>query len=465
MTRAFMALAVAATLLAACSGGGGAKPSPTATAAASVTQPSAAVSASPAATATAMAIPTATPSAIDALPGIRLTLGDPKPLPPGMVIYAWDARYEGPSMAIRRYYRDPSGLVRDDTLLESAFDANDPAKARTIVATTALPDGHEIGVTLCHGSCYGSPEPTTIAASTDGGVTWHDLGDFVSSARAAAVTGGKVLADLYHGPWVLAVFPGIEPPPGFVADNEGTYNNALMTAAGGQFLVLYGSGDRRVWVAADAGRTPFATLPIPPEFVGAQDVQLLPAPAGSGVDLIARWGAENGDAYNVGIYDAPEAKWRHVFRYSHKDGLWSPDVAGWVDANTLLVRATIDASRLVPSAPAGSSGGVPALLDVRTGVISPIAEFVPFVTAKAGGPVPFAVATGAFVQVTGAGDCLNVRAAPSMRGEKLGCFADRVLLGRREGQQEAEGRTWLAVRTPDGREGWAAAEFLAAATE
>ena len=42
-----------------------------------------------------------------------------------------------------------------------------------------------------------------------------------------------------------------------------------------------------------------------------------------------------------------------------------------------------------------------------------------------------------------------------------GCFKDGVLLRvRPQAEQTADGVTWLAVGTPDGRAGWASSEFL-----
>jgi hypothetical protein len=75
-------------------------------------------------------------------------------------------------------------------------------------------------------------------------------------------------------------------------------------------------------------------------------------------------------------------------------------------------------------------------------------------------PSAVLVNLGRFARVAGAGDCLNVRTTPGATAEVLGCYADGVLLGTNGETVTAEGRTWLSVRTPDGRNGVAAAEFL-----
>jgi hypothetical protein len=64
-------------------------------------------------------------------------------------------------------------------------------------------------------------------------------------------------------------------------------------------------------------------------------------------------------------------------------------------------------------------------------------------------------------RVTTGGDCLNVRGDPAVSSTSLGCFRDGVLLHlRTETEQNADDIAWVAVESPDGSDGWAAAEFL-----
>ena len=67
------------------------------------------------------------------------------------------------------------------------------------------------------------------------------------------------------------------------------------------------------------------------------------------------------------------------------------------------------------------------------------------------GVIALRVATG--------GDCLNVREGPSTEAAAVRCYVDDVLLFERE-TAETPPEGWVAVRTPDGREGFASAEFL-----
>jgi hypothetical protein len=67
---------------------------------------------------------------------------------------------------------------------------------------------------------------------------------------------------------------------------------------------------------------------------------------------------------------------------------------------------------------------------------------------------------GPFLRVDAGGDCLNIRSTVGLGAPVLTCAADGVLLGDREDTWERDGVTWLAVRTPDGRSGWASSEYL-----
>ena len=69
-------------------------------------------------------------------------------------------------------------------------------------------------------------------------------------------------------------------------------------------------------------------------------------------------------------------------------------------------------------------------------------------------------------RVTGTGtDGLSLRAEPRNSSERLKIIPDGAELELTGDEQEADGRTWRAVRDPsDGSTGWVAAEFLEAAS-
>jgi len=408
----------------------------------------------------------AAPTPAAELPGLLLRPGPPIPLPMGVVLYVADAAYEGPTGAIRRYYRSPDGVFHEDVLLESHFGFGaEYADSRTISSRAASPDGQEIGATLCHGVCYGSPEPVTLVHSADGGVTWTAIGELEAGGWTLGVGGGRALVEqgVNSDPTFL-IFPGGTPAPA-IAVEPGSERNFSMAFGvdGAKFIVLTGGKDRRTWTVADGAHTPFATLPIPSNFE-VFSVELLPRRSGQGIDLVAMWGNPGADSSNFGIFDRATGGWSHILRTSRATGLDSVQFTGWLDGRTLIGRGSFSRS-LFDAAPPDWFSGLPALIDVTTGVVSPIAEFTSFAGAKAGGPAPIAAATGAFVAVRGAGDCLNVRAGPALSSEVLGCYVDRVLLRREAGREESGSVTWQQVQTPDGRIGWASAAFLELATE
>ncbi|MGE5594959.1 MAG: SH3 domain-containing protein [Hyphomicrobiales bacterium] len=164
-----------------------------------------------------------------------------------------------------------------------------------------------------------------------------------------------------------------------------------------------------------------------------------------------------GNTGYVGFLPVGNNDFRAIYRWSVSAGITGVTVADWISPTLAIGRVNY------PQDPRDNSlfAGLPSLIDFERGTVAPIAEFLPELAAKAGGPVPVAVELGTFLRVSGAGDCLNVRAEPGTDAAVLGCYADRVLLGDRGESREAGGIAWRAVTTPDGREGWASSEFLA----
>jgi len=78
--------------------------------------------------------------------------------------------------------------------------------------------------------------------------------------------------------------------------------------------------------------------------------------------------------------------------------------------------------------------------------------------------LPTEIRPGALVVVTGAGK-LNLRESPTTAANAVGQANDGTVLTVLEGPQQADDYTWWKVRTPDGKEGWAAADWLVLKTE
>jgi hypothetical protein len=99
-------------------------------------------------------------------------------------------------------------------------------------------------------------------------------------------------------------------------------------------------------------------------------------------------------------------------------------------------------------------------------VVTPTDTVVLPVETSPAGETPTEIETGAQVIVQGtAGVGLNLRAEPSTQGRVVANAREGTELTVLEGPQEADGYVWWNVRTPDGREGWGAARWLALKTQ
>lgn len=443
---AAFALSVAAAI-AACSGGSHPKPTPAAT-----------DSTAPIATATAAITPPHAPSPTPVdypePATIPLTYGGPVDFPSGIVMYARDASWEGPSNAIRRYYRSPDGVFHAEPLLESVWNFEDESKMRAISSTASTINGNQIAATLCHGSCYGGPQPVTVVRSIDGGITWSDLGDHPEGGWVAAIKGDQVWFG--DSDWKVVSLPSGE----WINVRGHAQGTLLLSSPGlGSGAVLW-IGREKALHDAITGLT-IANLPVPGRY---EVISIRPFTDLSGRSVIfVNWTALGAREQFIGLLDPPTSSWRRVIQYSYDNSLGGFYPAGWLDDTRLFVRADLKRGLLGGSPPNMEDihAGIPAILDVTTGVVSPIREFIADgVANKAGGPAPFAVATGTLARVTAPGDCLNVRKAADLSSESFGCFADRVLL--QVTGDAASG--WLPVLAPDGRPGYAFANFLTPAT-
>jgi hypothetical protein len=105
----------------------------------------------------------------------------------------------------------------------------------------------------------------------------------------------------------------------------------------------------------------------------------------------------------------------------------------------------------------------PALFDLSSGRIEVLEIYGPMGSSAYDGQRNYVrlVQPGQFWMVSGAGDCLNVRANPATGAKSLGCFVDGVLLREENDVAEADGIRWWKVQTPAGESGWASSQYVA----
>lgn len=134
-------------------------------------------------------------------------------------------------------------------------------------------------------------------------------------------------------------------------------------------------------------------------------------------------------------------------------------------------RVQLDASRLIATveyerpgtctAGGMTAGADPAVIDLDAGTYAFIHDPFYDPACSHGTQRVISLQRAPFARVKTGSDCLNVRETPAQASLSLGCFKDGVLLRvRGQAEQTAEGITWVAVETPDGRSGWASGEFL-----
>ncbi|MCL4240349.1 MAG: hypothetical protein KJ048_03255 [Dehalococcoidia bacterium] len=371
-----------------------------------------------------------------------LVAGSPVAFPDEVVVYAFDGVWEGPSTALRRYYTDPLGALIVDDLILSTFD--DGGRAFVGMAVGA---GGEMAASLCHGYCYGEPQPVTVVRSDDGGVTWRDV---VTVERGwwdtiEAINGDEIyLRGLepsnMFGLWRLAGDAAQEIQfPAEVNPNAAVYSGQRDGA-----LVIAGiAEDRRTLWNLVTGEV-LVSIPLPDSVRSTSLTGFISTP--NGLRFQVGWSEAAGDHY-VGLLDLSTGGFDAIYRMQTDDGLEFTYIAGWLSATVAIGRASFRAADYLDGSADQTFRGIPALIDFGTGVVSPIADFVPKLAGKSGGPVPRHIAVGAFARVSTPEDCLNVRATPSTTGEILACYADGVLLPLRDDAAVAAAR-YLVRSTP-----------------
>ena len=429
------AVVAAASLFAACSGGGGkATPTPTAAAETPATVPT----------------PTPVPEVINGVTVTPSTAGDPIDIPENAVIYVEGGctQCDGPATSLDRVYRDAAGTLHSDRLFERQLPREDIGNGQTrtleknYIRSIAIADGgYTILISVCtRGYCGGvgnlsDDAQTTLYNSTDGGVTWNDLGTidggvFLVDAQKGGGIGQRTWKDA-NGAWQFAYqyLPGGESLPSNIDAKE-----AWVTSIGNHHPVVRAENKTALYWLAGAS-APDLDPQLPAGSV-VEAARLSPSGYATDTHYLVQWRAPGGQAY-LGLMKARDSAPSTIIGGSFFDLARGGE---WITGNLVV-------------------GNFPTVLDLQTGQAHPIEPLAD--RAKSGDRTRILAAVpGPWLKVKDAGDCLNVRVTPSMSADSLGCFKDGVLLRDRGENRSAEGLTWIAVFAPNGAAGWASAEYL-----
>ncbi|MCC7365384.1 MAG: helix-turn-helix transcriptional regulator [Dehalococcoidia bacterium] len=383
-----------------------------------------------------------------------LTVGDPAELPRGITSYYAIMGYatEGDGNSLRRAYRDSAGQLRTRELFAPLQQYG-----RVYDWTADFDRGLVYAAVCTQGYCgnYATPSADAQArvfASTDGGVTWTDSPPVAFGSFFMDVTPhGVIVREFNAGTQEVRhyLYPSgteLAPPAGVSANMTPEYIEGLgmyWKTEDARFLLSNGEEVIAAFTGWDDGHPNYRHI-----LTGFRNG-----------DLLVVWSTFANKPYDEQPFDvfyAAVDRAGNVKRSVHYPG----------DADIRLDDVLTDSFVLGNVLDRSGTRSVlgedmeVALIDLETGGVHPILELSAGMTGGNSHPFTMGATTGNVLEVTGAGDCLNVRDQASAGGAVLDCYADGVLLVDRDEQRADGGVTWLAVRTPDGRAGWASAEFL-----
>ncbi len=393
-------------------------PLPEAPATAAATPPTVAPTASPTAT--------ATPEVIAGVEVKPLSFGPPVDFPPNVaaIIVNGCWQCDGPPSNIERVYRSTDGTLHKDILFEPARPGTQYINTFAVSA-----DGQRLAVGVCTiGYCGGLGEATpdaevTLRYSSDGGITWSELGKLAPDESLLDVNDGIIVGKAEPHGFVLFTYPAGE---------------AIAAPVGAVSSVPLRSPDGLLWATSDGQLLKLDGAPILRPLRGShQIVAYQPL----------------GDTQNTGALSWMSAKNEVYELYVGKlvDGAlttaFSAPVSGVQIGGSIgsdIVLATVDPP---PNGGNPVPGRALALVDLDTGEVRIISD--PFEAGRNWVEATFA---GPFARIVNTGDCLNIRESPTVDAHAIACLPDGVLL-KVLGPSE-NGR--LYVQMPDGATGWAA---------
>jgi hypothetical protein len=372
-----------------------------------------------------------------------------------------------PPTGLRRMYKDTDGELRIEQLLSIEqlglppriveFSVGSREEPPVLTGMAIAADASEMLVSICvEGNCSSGPEMVpsegrvAVFESTDGGVTWIEVGDdypptltlhaylasgvpFVKGVAVAALLSADGQQEFFRSPSMEPLAESSGRVPALSARGEIIWRQkggSLTHSDGSTFLDL---GDRAL-VQSVGQYTPSGLAPVQWSWQSGE----VRAADRLFVSLIDR------DGMIVVSYELHPADASLLTAIRYED---------WSLAGTMLNPPLI-------GAPQSFSGLLPALLDLQTWSYNTIEE--PFLQEGYDhqGDVVRAVQPGPLARVGGVdGSCLDIRHATSPDSSSITCVGNGALLTH-DWRIGYGGKRWLHIILPGGREGWADTQFL-----
>jgi DNA-binding CsgD family transcriptional regulator len=283
---------------------------------------------------------------------------------------------------------------------------------------------------------------TAIVRSTDGGVTWSEVGRIdVGGGDVISMAGpGRVIVTLREGEsYALAYFPGLErlTPP-----EAGLWPLAFVAGR----VIWHSFENGHLWLGDeflhDFGDSNFVS----------DAFQITGDASGIGVSLQTPSGAE---------YQVLDLSGRLLGSYQY-DRLVLPRLV--VREGLVVGNGTVDPSRLTQPLPQNTCTWLPVMLDLSTGEIRALVEGFTAAPLLCGRNHVLGAQLGPFLRAANTGSCLNVREMPDQSAPIVECVADNVLLRQADPPSSVPPGVntdgWLEVVSPSGNQGWASIQYL-----
>ena len=290
---------------------------------------------------------------------------------------------------------------------------------------------------------------TVIVHSTDGGVTWGELGRLGAGGFVVALADeGRAIVgkwDAANRPATFVYFPGLEP---------------IDLPSNGSWPVGFLDGEV-LWLTPPGSGLSLGDQPLVYFGENAGIASVAVAPPNSEPRLAVSWnwpGTTAEQAYFLTLIDSRGRSFE-----TYEFGSFA-----MVEVN-LIAELAGNAETLKYGQPPATAGAhplnyLPATVDLSTRTVRPIRQPFTDPDFPRGRNHIVAVQRGPFARVVNTDNtCVNIRSEPGSAGQVVDCAAEGVLLQDLLELQFVEDATWVRVRAPAGVEGWASVQYLEAA--